>query len=110
MLQALWDACDQKLGEIKKSVGEVPGCYKQIRKEEIVLARARMGHAYFTHSVYSNGEPPTQCIACQCSLTVKHILIECVDLSLARANHFTVNSRDELFNKINLKHIVSYLK
>jgi len=38
------------------------------------------------------------------------MLIECIDFSLARANHFTATSLDELFNKINVKHIVSYLK
>jgi len=110
MWQAQWDACNQKLRQIKKAVGEVPGCYRQIRRDEIVLARARMGHTYFTHSFLLRGEPPPQCIACQCSLTVKHILIECVDFAIARVNHFTAHSLDELFNKIDVRHILSYLK
>ena len=35
-------------------------------------------------------------------------LIECSDISIACANHCTADWLDELFNKSNVKHIVSY--
>ena len=76
MWQALWDACNQKLCQIKKTVGKVPGCYRQIRADEIVLARIRMDHTYFTLKKYIlHGVLSPDCITCQCNLTVKDMLI-----------------------------------
>ena len=49
------------------------------RREEIVLARAHIGHSYMTHSYLLKGDPMPECIPGYCALTVKHILIECVD-------------------------------
>ena len=43
----------------KKTVCEVYGCCRQMRREDIVLARARMGHTYFTYIFfYSMGSRP----------------------------------------------------
>ena len=96
--------------EIKPNIGEVPQCYRSDRREEVVLARARMGHTHFTHGFLLRGEPVPECIACQSPLTVKHILIDCVDFSLSRDRHFKVDSLDELFNQVNVKHLFDYLK
>ena len=47
--------------------------------------------------------------ACDCQLTVKHILLECVDFIESRNRHFSVNSFRELFEKVPPDSILSYL-
>ena len=41
--------------------------------------RIRIGHTHLTHCLLLKGEDPPQCKACDCRLTVKHILFDCVD-------------------------------
>ena len=35
-----------------------------------------IGHIHLTHSYWMNGEDGPRCVACECDLTVEHILIE----------------------------------
>ena len=55
------------------------------------------------------GEDPPRCTACDCQLTVKHILFECVDFIESRNRHFSVNNFRELFKKVPPDSILSYL-
>ena len=41
-----------------------------------------------------------ECGTCQCPLTVKHILVECVDLKDVRNEHFVASSIKDLFDNI----------
>ena len=69
-----------KLFTIKPSLGEwLPGL-RTNRREEIIIARLRIGHSYITHSYLLKGEKEPQCIPCNAPLTVKHVLVDCVDL------------------------------
>ena len=52
------------------------------------MARVRIGHTHLTHCFLWKGEDPPKCTACDCQLTVKHILFECVDFIESR--HFSV--------------------
>ena len=54
---------------------------------EIILARLRIGHTYVTHSYVLKGEE-TKCIPSNEPLTVKHILVDCVDHAPTRKNVF----------------------
>ncbi|GBN80061.1 hypothetical protein AVEN_112074-1 [Araneus ventricosus] len=47
------------------------------RKVDTVLTRLRISHTRFTHRHLLLGEPAPLCTACQCQMTVLHILIEC---------------------------------
>ena len=58
------------------------------RPEEIVLARAHIGHSYMTHSYLLKGDQMSECIPCYCALSVKHILIECVDCMEVRHQYY----------------------
>ena len=64
---------------------------------------------HLTHCFLLKGEDPPQCIACDCHLTVKHILFDCVDFIESRNRHFNVNSFKELFEKVPPDSILSYL-
>ena len=53
--------------------------YSDFRREDVILARLRIGHSRRTHKQYLLGEDFPECIPCDCRLTIKHILIECID-------------------------------
>ena len=75
-----------------------------------MLHRARMGHTYLTHSYLLRGEDAPECIPCQSLLTVKHILIHCVDFALARAKYYNAASLKQLFNTLDPRQIFSFLR
>jgi len=51
----------------------------------------RIGHTRITHKYLLSGDRPL-CDKCQCSLTVKHILLECCSIKHVRENYFTCSS------------------
>ena len=66
-----------KLLEIKPIIGEHQPVVRNIRKEEVVLARLRLGHTRVTHSYLLLGEEHPQCVGCDAPFTVRHFLLEC---------------------------------
>ena len=84
--QEIWDCCaDNKLRAIKPTVGGY--------KWKLLL-----------------GDDLPECGTCQCPLTVKHILIECVDLNDVRNKHFVVSSMKDLFENVASQNIVDFIK
>ena len=55
-------------------------------------------------------EDPPECIACQERYTVKHFMIECVDLADTRDKFYNVVSLKDLFEQINVNTILEFLK
>ena len=53
-------------------------------RKDVILILLRIGHTRMTHTHkhYLLNEEHPVCIACDCPLTVKHILIECGRYSL----------------------------
>ena len=49
-----------------------------------------------------NGEDVPRCVACDCSITVEHILIECGDFAEVRKRYYDAESLQQLFQQINL--------
>ena len=101
---------NSKLHEIHPTIGLWPNGSRTSRREEVVLARIRIGHTYYTHSHYLKGEPEPECIPCGCPLTVKHILIECDDFKDTRRKHFFQDNMKELFEENYPNTIIEYLK
>jgi ribonuclease HI len=101
---------NNKLFEIKPTLGRTCTPSMLTRRDEVVLCRARIGHTHLTHSYLLKGEDQPECIPCQCALTIKHILIDCVDFSVIRQNHFNVKSLKELFDTIDTRVLLKYLK
>ena len=99
--QVHWSSLyNNKLLEIKPILGEDPRAYFNSRKEEVIMARLKIGHTYFTHSFLLKAEDPPECVPCQEPLTVKHILLDCVDFNHIRKNYYTVGNIKELFEKV----------
>ena len=65
------------------------------RRDDIVLCRARIGHAYFTNGYLLRGELRPMC--CNTRLTVRHVLLGCAKYAHIRRKHVSFNSLFELF-------------
>ena len=80
LFQTKWSNCDtNKLHEIKDTFHPTLQMYSNDRKEDVILTRLRIGHTRLSHKHYLVNEDQPECIPCDCPLTVKHILIECID-------------------------------
>jgi len=74
------------------------------------LNRLRSGHTRLTHSYLLSSDDLHECGTCQCPLTVKHILVECVDLKDVRNKHFVASSIKDLFHNIEAHKIIDFIK
>ena len=76
-----------------------------------MLNRLRIGHTTrLTHSFPLSGDDLPEGGTCQCPLTVKHILVECVDLNDVRNKHFVACSIKDLFDNIEAHKIIDFIK
>ena len=57
-----------------------------------------------------SGDDLPECGTCQCALTVKHILVECVDLKDVRNKHFVASYIKDLFDNIERHKIIDFVK
>jgi len=109
--QEAWnDANGNKLQMVQPFVGKKMITYSPSRRDDMVMHRARIGHTHITHCYLLKGEPPPECIACQSRLTVKHILLDCVDFQPTRDQYYSVRTLKELFDKVDSEKIINYLK
>ena len=106
-LQTSWNnSIGNKLLDIKPTIGEYQSVVRNIRKEEVVLARLRLGHTRVTHSYLLQGEEQPQCVGCNPPFTVFHFLLECGDFAQARNYCFRVDNMKELFQDIHIDSII----
>ena len=109
--QERWSSCpDNKLFKIKPTLGVWPSGFRNSRKEEVVLFRLRIGHTYFSHSYILRQEDPPECTACQEIYSVRHVLIDCIDLGLVRPRFYTVQDMKTLFDTVSVDRILSFIK
>ena len=109
--QERWSSCpDNKLFKIKPTLGVWPSGFRNSRKEEVVLSRLRIGHTYFSHSYILRQEDPPECTACQEIYSVRHVLIDCIDLGLIRPRFYNVPDMKTLFDTVSVDRILSFVK
>ena len=99
-----------KLFEFCASVSETNRPVLTNRKDQTVFTRCRIGHSRLTHAYILKREDEPECVACNKPLTIKHILLECVDLMLIRQRFYHVAGLHELFNTVKPDLIINYLK
>ena len=56
-----------------------------------------------------NGEDLSRCVACDCDLTVEHILIEWGDFLEVRQRYFDAEGLQQLFQEIRVTHIFDFV-
>ena len=120
MWQQSWEKEDRKLKEIKPTVESWNSVNCRVRREAVVLARLRIGHTRLTHEhLFTRTNAPV-CPRCQETLTVRHIMVECLRLRRLRQRWFPqlenvpaddrmsyILAESRTFNLIN---IIGYIK
>ena len=109
--QEVWNCyAGNKLHAIIPTVGG----YKQKTclscRDSVLLNRLCIGNTRLTHSFLLSGDDLPECGTCQCPLTVKHILVECVDLKDVRNKQFVACSVKDLFNNVEAPKIIDFIK
>ena len=111
--QLVWNtAVDNKLHSIKSILGKWRPAVRTDRKEEVILARQRIGHNFITHSYLLKGEEQPTCFPCDTSqsnifyFTVLIFKTHPINIIFFRK----VNALKELFEKVEIHNIFDYLK
>jgi ribonuclease HI len=109
--QNMWNfSITNKLHEVHPNLGEWAHAHRRSRREEVVLARLRIGHTHLTHSHLLKGEPPPRCGLCAELLTIKHILMECNQLVPIRSRFYNAHSMKHLFESVDPIAILNFVK
>ena len=73
--------------------------------DKCVLKTVKCAHTYFSHSFIL-----PECIACQETYSVKHVLKDCTDLDLIRSCFYPVPGMKTLFHTVNVDRILTFIK
>jgi hypothetical protein len=91
--QDSWDQqIHNKLHEIHSIVANTPWSYGHNRKDQVVLTRCRIEYGRLTHSYLLHNEEGLECIPCNSNYSIKHVLIDCVDVADVRQNIYNVKT------------------
>ena len=99
-----------KLHAIEPNISKKSYIPRLSRKEDVVLTRLRIGHTRLTHSYLLQREEQPVCIGCNEPLTVKHIVVDCVDFLQTRNMFFRVNNLKQVFQDVPVDNIILFLK
>ena len=77
---------------------------------EIILSHLCIGRTDIIHSYLLKQEQPPWCVGCHAPYSVKHLLIDCINLTPKRQYCFTVNNIKELFEHVEVDKILAFLK
>ena len=109
--QQLWDInIHNKLFQIQPTLGEWRPAFRKSKREQVVISRLCIGYTRLTHAFLLQQEPQPQCLTCQITCMVKHILTECRAFAVIRKRFFKVTSLTELFENVKIDDILSFLR
>ena len=83
---------------------------RSIRREEVIITRLRIGHSHLTHSWLLAKEDAPECIQCNEYLTMKHILLDCIDFQPNRDKHYSADNMYNLFDTVRIDSIIAFIK
>jgi hypothetical protein len=103
------DPSANKLRDIKPSPTLWSTSTQPLRRDEVVLARLRIGHTFHTHSHLMEGAPPPLC--CGTPLTVLHFLNHCKHLQTIISEHFLLRNLKDILadNEQSILRLFRYL-
>jgi len=109
--QEIWSNCvNNKLYSIYQTVGSVVHNKGLSRHESVIINRLRIGHTRLTHSYLLSRDDQPTCSSCGHPLTVRHILLDCVDLQDVRRRHFSVTCLRDLFETVDNRIVIDFIK
>ena len=95
---------------LQLQLGEWKPASRKSRREQVVISRLRIGHTRLTHTFILKQEPQLQCLTCQTTCTVKHILKESRTFAVIRKRFFKVNNLTDLFENVKIDDFLSFLR
>ena len=108
--QEFWDQqIENKLHAIQPTLGARSFSRRLRRRDELLINRVRIGHTYMSHKYLLHGEEKPFCIPCNEILTVKHILIDCVEFMHIRDRYFNVKTMKELINDVGIDILLRFI-
>ena len=69
-----------------------------------------IGHTHLTHAFLLMRNDLPECIGCQASLMVEHILLKCLKFQLIREKYFISTNLSYLFNNVPSRAVVDFIK
>ena len=69
-----------------------------------------LNHVYLHYVWRTCREDPPECTACQEIYSVRHVLIDCIDLGLIRPRFYSVPDMKTLFDTVSVDRIISFVK
>ena len=99
-----------KIQTIKAEIGELKEGYRKSCREEIILPSLCIEHTDITHSYLLKQEQPPWYVGHHTLYSVKHLLIDCIDLTPKGQYFYTVNNMKELFEHVKVDKILAFLK
>ena len=105
--QQQWDMnIHNKLFQIQPTLGEWRPAFRTSRREQVIISRLCIGHTRLIHAFILKQEPQPQCLTCQTTCMVKHILIECRAFAVIRKRFFKGTSLTKLFENVKIDDVV----
>jgi hypothetical protein len=104
------DPASNKLRLVKTSPTPWNTSTQPFRRDEVVLARLRIGHTLHTHGHLMEGGPPPLC--CGVPLSVPHFLIHCKHLQTIISEHFPLQNIQDILadNEQSINRLFRYLR
>ena len=115
--QDMWnnEPVNNKLKNIKTTIGPWNSSIQQDRRTEVILTRLRIGHTRYTHEylMLMPHDNVPHCRICNVQLTVEHILCECRDFNQQRRIYLTNKSLVDILSdsfQFSLNSILMFLR
>ena len=93
---------ENRLNKVEPVLGDCRLQRHVSSQEEIVLSHLCIGYIHLTHCYQMNGEYVPRCVACDCNLSVEHILNKCAGLTEIRQRYYYAENLQQLFQKISV--------
>jgi len=107
--QQLWNATENPMHSIKKSIKRWKPAKQFSRHDQVVLSRIRIGHTRLTHKYHMEHQEKPTCEDCEVHLTIQHVIFECPRFEDSR-RFFNISRKSLGNNETENSNLISFLK
>ena len=96
--------------KVTPTLGPCTPIYDMSGRDQLVMARSRIGHTYLTQGYLLRGEEVPMCVTCRERVTVEHILVRCTDFDDIRRRFYQCHCLHDLFANHRIYDILNFLR